>query len=286
MVAAGVISVGFAHSTDVGDLIGATFKDALERLRELLPNERADATTTLARFVGIRPGDLIALKAHGAPRGHEARLVIARYAVVKGKNLPRYRLLPELGQSLDVDYFDEQVPIELPLGYGRTLHHIDKQARIEMIFGAYAEAAEGSVLESRRSFDKATHTTKVLSRGEYLMTRVHNELQGALHARLQSIYGSDAVRFEENNIDLSVELDDRFILIEVKASLSPISCIREALGQMLFYAWRSKSIHPTIEYVVVGPSHPSTSDLSFIQYLSKATGISLHYCTPSTYKAN
>ena len=198
MVTAGVISVGFAHSTDVGHLIGATYEDALEKLRELLPEERADATTTLAKFVGIRPGDLIALKAHGAPRGHEPRLVIARYAVVKGKSQPRYRLLPELGQSFDVDFFDEQEPIELPLGYGRTLHHIEKPVRIEMMFSSYAHPAENSVVESRRSFDKVTHTTKVLSRGEYLMTRVHNELQGALHDRLQSIYGASAVKFEVN----------------------------------------------------------------------------------------
>ena len=283
MVEKGVVSTGFANTTNLLHLLGQPYESALSAIRELLPNERADASTTLARFLNIRPGDLIALKAHGSPVGRDPHLVISRYAVVKGRKLPKYRLLPNLGHSLDVDYFDNREEVDLRLGYGRTLHHIEKADRIDAIFGAYADAARQLQVEVVKGFNKATHNTMVMSRGEYIMTRAHNELQRKLYERLQGMYDPQLVKYEQDNIDISVDLGSEFLLFEVKASPSPTACIREALGQMLSYAYKTSHIHSNVKYLVVGPCDASNSDLQFIEYIRAHSNIMLIYCTPSTF---
>lgn len=281
----GVVSTGFVKSEDLSPLIGKTYEQALKSLSALLPKETFLARNTLARFISLRPGDIIALKAHSAPLGKQPRLVIARYAVVAGSTLPRYHLREDLGHSIEVDFLSVQEKIELPLGYGQTLHHIEKADRIKAIFGAYSQAAMNSEASGHPLSDKATHASVILSRGEYIMERVHNQLQNSLRARLVDTYGALAVRQEKNKIDLSVTLSDLFLLFEVKASPSPRTCVREALGQMLHYAWRIRHSHSRVQYVVVGPNPPADSDNNFIEFIQRSTGIQLIYCTPSTYVA-
>lgn len=283
MVSHGVVSTGFVGDVDLSQLVGMTYTDALASIKHRLPNEKSVAKRTLAHFVSLRPGDVIALKAHSAPLGKQARLVIARYAVVRGSKRPRYRLIEELGHSIEVDFLCEQEPIELPYGYGQTVHEIEAAARIASIFGAYQQAANEAAQPQRELPHKATHLSTISSRGEYIMTRAHNELQNALRVRLEKLFGASAVRQEQDNIDLSVTLPGKFILFEVKASPSPVTCLREALGQMLHYASRLSPQPSQIEFVVVGPSCPAPPDDLYFAYIRKLTNLPLIYCTPTTY---
>lgn len=111
------------------------------------------------------------------------------------------------------------------------------------------------------------------------MSRIHNQLQIALYEFLHSKYG-DAVQLEANNIDISVTLPNGLLLIEVKSSLSPTYCLREALGQMLHYAWRGRKDFSGVSFLVVGPTPASQSDSDFLNHVRKATGLNLAYSTP------
>lgn len=286
MILDGVISTGFVSGLDLSPIVGKEYSEALAWIREQIPQESGVAKNTLARFASMKPGDLVALKSHSAPHGTQPRLVIARYAVVAGAGNAIYARSNALGHTLKVDFLDDQEPVELPLGYGQTLHAIEDQERVELIFGRYAHAARLAAGEAAAVQDKPTHSSEVAARGAYLMRRTHNELQNELRKLLEAKYGASAVKQEENFVDLLVQLGHKTVLIEVKSSPSPVTCIREALGQLLQYSWKLRLHGGNVAYVIVGPSVATAEESSFIQHVARETKLTFTYCTPKTFSAS
>lgn len=283
MILDGVISTGFGDDLDLSPVVGKDYDAALAWINSQIPQESGVAKNTLARFAGMKPGDVVALKAHSAPNGSQPRLVIARYAVVAGSTKAIYASSQKLGHTLKVDFLDEQQPVELALGYGQTLHAIKDEARINLIFGRYAESARIAASEAAKSTDKATHISEVAARGTYLMHRTHNALQNELRKLLIAQYGEAAVKQEEDYVDLKVQLPHKTLLFEVKSSPSPVSCIREAIGQLLHYSWKLGLSGKDVTYVIVGPSMAKQEDVAFIRHVATEAKAELIYCTPSTF---
>lgn len=69
----------------------------------------------------------------------------------------------------------------------------------------------------------------------------HSYLQQILQRELEEIYGTENVRLENrfnaNEIDLVVKDGDSFHFYEVKTASSSKACVRQALGQLLEYAY-------------------------------------------------
>lgn len=280
-----VVSTGFASELDLSDLVGIDEEGLRTELEQRMPEESGDAKSTLAKFLALRPGDLIALKSHSAPSGSRPRLVIARYAVVRGEGLPSYRRINELGHTIGVDFLAEQEHIEFPYGYGKTIHRLTDGDHIENIFEAYRTAVEDvtDANAGEANADKPTGSIEARSRGKYIMSRTHNHLQNALRKRLEAIYGEAAVAQEHNYIDLAVWLGTKTILVEVKSSPSPSTCVREALGQLLYYGSQLSCNPSQLRFVVAGPSEPTSADDKYVEYVRNLTGLPIVYCTPSTY---
>lgn len=283
MVLDGVISTGFVQELDLTPIIGTKYPTAHSWIEAHVPHESGVAKNTLARFAGMKPGDVVALKAHSAPQGSQPRLVIARYAVIAGSTNAIYAQSQELGHTLKVDFLDQQEPIELALGYGQTLHAIEDPDRIDLIFGQYAKSARLAATETVATKARATHSTEVAARGAYLMQRVHNALQNQLHELLVAQYGQPSVKQEESFVDLMVQLKHKTLLFEVKSSPSPVACIREAIGQLLQYSWRLDLHGKAVKYFVVGPSLAGKEDSEYLAHIAKESNIPLIYCTPTTF---
>lgn len=84
----------------------------------------------------------------------------------------------------------------------------------------------------------------------------HNELQWALHSRLFSQHGKDNVGTERpsgvgKRIDVVVQRDNGYWFYEIKVADSPRVCLREAVGQLLEYAFRPGGQSAT-RLIVVG----------------------------------
>lgn len=284
----GVISTGFSANVEIGDLFGEPCDVVRQKLKERLSDPLPEAFRTLSLLTEMRPGDIVALKAHSAPRGRQARLVIARYAVVAGNGMPRYARHSGLGHCLSVEFLDEQHPVEFPLGYGRTLHEI-KGERISVLFGAYSPLDNGveECSGQHALTDRPVHESVVPARASYVMERAHNQIQNQMREALVRMHGEPAIRQEEDWIDLQLCLSERIVLFEVKSSPSPLACTREALGQLLHYGWRVQSNSPLpVEYVVVGSTEADERTERFLSHLRATTSLRIRYCTPSTYSAN
>ncbi|MDA9774664.1 hypothetical protein N9B82_06865, partial [Saprospiraceae bacterium] len=64
---------------------------------------------------------------------------------------------------------------------------------------------------------------------------VHNELQNRLFENLKSQFPDSYLMMEEDYIDLLLKTGDQVYLYEVKPYDSPTRCIREGLGQLMYY---------------------------------------------------
>jgi hypothetical protein len=81
-----------------------------------------------------------------------------------------------------------------------------------------------------------------------LMILEHNTMQRALYDLLKLEFGKNHVGCENftclgTRIDLVVKQDDKYRFYEIKTDLSPRVCLRQAIGQLL-------------EYAFFGPGHP------------------------------
>lgn len=152
-----VVSIGFASSFDLSDLVGMDGESLRFELEERMPSESPGARSTLAKFLALRPGDLIAFKAHSAPSGRRPRLVIARYAVVRGEGLPSYRRINGLGHTISVDFLSEQGQIEFPYGFGKTVHRLTEKEHIDTHLQCTRQPLKGRVM---RRLKKTPRTSR------------------------------------------------------------------------------------------------------------------------------
>lgn len=88
----------------------------------------------------------------------------------------------------------------------------------------------------------------------------HNDMQLTLHDKLASKYGKDNVGTENpsgNGLPIDVVVqneDDTYDFYEIKTSHDPRICIREAIGQLLEYAYWNDRGPQVKNLVIVGPN--------------------------------
>jgi hypothetical protein len=88
---------------------------------------------------------------------------------------------------------------------------------------------------------KPTATTASIAERRLDVDLRHNEIQLALHRHLVSLHGSDNVGTEcptgTGEVDAVVRRGGKYCFYEIKPSIPPRACIREALSQLLEYSF-------------------------------------------------
>lgn len=109
----------------------------------------------------------------------------------------------------------------------------------------------------------------------------HNDIQVALHKHLAALHGHSSVQTElptgnGTAIDVGLRLGDRYWFYEIKTSLSARICIREALGQLLEYAFWPRSQEPE-RLVVIGEPVLDKEAMLYLEQLRKRFDIPIFY---------
>ncbi len=103
-------------------------------------------------------------------------------------------------------------------------------------------------------------------------------MQVKLYEALKQEHSDAIIECERDFIDVRVETADRIILYEIKSDLRPLTVIREALGQILEYAFHpSRSHAKTVELVIVGRKPLDTLDAEYLQTLVQQFSLPLSY---------
>jgi 5-methylcytosine-specific restriction endonuclease McrBC GTP-binding regulatory subunit McrB len=144
----GVISTGFAGDVDLTPYAAENH----QKLKEILFSKGHDANAwnTLKYFRDLQPGDKIAVKADGSPKGTTPFLSIIALAEVIEVDGKVYEYDPdELGHIVHVQYTKAPVYKTFPLGYGRTLHKLSNSEHIKLIFESEYEITETPALDPK-----------------------------------------------------------------------------------------------------------------------------------------
>lgn len=111
---------------------------------------------------------------------------------------------------------------------------------------------------------------------------VHNQIQENIHRQLALEYGDKNVGTENDTgngsqIDIVVrDKDKKFIFFEIKTSYSIRLSIREALGQLLEYAFYPKSADPK-KLIIVSPNKITDEARFYLQDIRKRFNLPIYY---------
>ncbi|MEM8523241.1 MAG: hypothetical protein AAGG68_01295 [Bacteroidota bacterium] len=111
-----------------------------------------------------------------------------------------------------------------------------------------------------------------------LINPKHNNLQNKLYESLNSEGQYTKIIMEENYIDLLAESDTEINLVEVKTHNSASKCVKEGLGQLIFYY---KNLHnpkkKRIKLIIAGSVPTVDEDKEFIRLIQKILRLPFSY---------
>ena len=133
---------------------------------------------------------------------------------------------------------------------------------------------DGSADDLTRQF-KIEKTIHWSQQNEKTYELRHKILQNKLYDYLRTCHEKVFVRYEENYVDLRVNVDP-VTIYEIKVYQSTKQCIREALGQLLEYCHYPKDYRAK-RLVVVGEAIPQHDDVVYLCHLRETYKLNLYY---------
>lgn len=110
----------------------------------------------------------------------------------------------------------------------------------------------------------------------YVAEQKHNKIQVALEILLKNEYGKENVILEENYVDIKVVQPNHISLYEVKSSSYASQCIKEALGQILFYSSNDTDCRPK-KHIIVGQYPATKNDENYIDFIKNNLSLDFEY---------
>ena len=104
----------------------------------------------------------------------------------------------------------------------------------------------------------------------------HALLQRQLFKQLLTRYGAKNVVMEQNDVDVTVTTGKRRVLIEIKSTAIARAAVREALGQLLEYAYYRPST-ADCELIVVSPGASTPEVANYVQRLRSNLRLPISY---------
>jgi hypothetical protein len=119
---------------------------------------------------------------------------------------------------------------------------------------------------------------------------LHNEIQTKLFDELVKEFGADNVGSEVASghgataIDLVVKTAKSFWFYEIKTAPSVKACIRQAIPQLLEYAYWDGKKSRCDRLIIVGPKPVTKTAEAYLNFLRKTFGLELSYIDCQTSK--
>jgi len=113
-------------------------------------------------------------------------------------------------------------------------------------------------------------------------TLIHNAIQNSLYSRLVQEHGKECVGTEIDTgdgtaIDVVVKIENKYRFYEIKTARSVKSCVRQAIPQLLEYAyWRLNRDHVE-KLIIVSMNKASPAAEEYLAFLRKEFGLEIFY---------
>lgn len=149
------------------------------------------------------------------------------------------------------------------------------------LYGKFGKEKKIVVSPSKRMKRKGTNNLNLRSHTRridkpYIVEQKHNKIQEALREYLVKKYGEKNVILEENYVDVKLLQEEYVGFYEVKSYSYACECIREALGQILHYAYHDEDKRKK-KIFVVGQYPPTKQDYGYIKYIKEKINLDFEY---------
>jgi hypothetical protein len=279
-----VVCTGFAWEFDLSHLYRADTNDIVAELKQ--KGELSKSYNTFRNFLQLKPGDIVAIKSSGSPKGGEPFLEIVAYAVVVERDgVVYWHDTENFGHCINVAFIKTGITRRFSLGgYGRTIHRVTDEPLIRTLFNPYINAGSSAVrnrIKARRRNRRASKTKNTSGQrskgsGAYVTNPRHNKIQQFFKEYLVGKFGESNVRIEENNVDIKLLQPESITFYEVKPYDWAEDCIRAGLGQLLSYVFFDKDIREK-RITIVGPFPPDKEEQNLIAFLKTNLTINFNY---------
>jgi hypothetical protein len=124
------------------------------------------------------------------------------------------------------------------------------------------------------------------SSGPVQVTPEHAEMQKRLMTELRTEFPKPTrIVREENFVDVLVETETDVYLYEIKSDLSPLTVLRQAIGQLLEYSYRRRyATQKSVHLVAVGRNSLTASATAYLYDLQQRYALPLEYRVVSIQK--
>jgi hypothetical protein len=178
------------------------------------------------------------------------------------------RLVSELNYDIVLDDMDRLLPL---------YKYVESNGRTQPLPNA---SDEKFVFRSGRK-SNLTKTKASYAQKELDVNLRHNLLQETLYRQLVAEYGTENVHREVptgngNSVDVAVQQTEGFWFYEIKTFQSPRACVREAIGQLLEYAFWPKS-QEACRLIIVGETAPDQDVLEYCRRLKQRFSLPVEY---------
>lgn len=110
------------------------------------------------------------------------------------------------------------------------------------------------------------------------VTPEHAHMQKRLMEQLRAEYPDADVRREAECIDVVMRRADETVLYEIKSDLNPLSVVRQALGQIMEYAFHPSRTHQApVRLVIVGRRPLEGEDLLYFESIRNKFALPIEY---------
>ena len=94
---------------------------------------------------------------------------------------------------------------------------------------------------------------------------------------LEKQYGKGTVEAQRNFTDLTLTTENRRVLVEIKTSENARQAIRDALGQLLDYAYFDKREQEYTELVIIGRGSATRETRRYLDNIRGRFGLKINY---------
>jgi hypothetical protein len=140
-----VVCTGFAWDYDLTNFYQKPETEIADFLKK--KKEEPKSYNAIRKFLQLKPGDFVAVKSDGSPKGRKPFLEIVAYAVVVERDGEVYWNEQErLGHCINVQFIKTGFKKQFDIGgYGRTIHNITDKEVLNALFGNYKIATSATV---------------------------------------------------------------------------------------------------------------------------------------------
>ena len=201
----------------------------------------------------------------------ENEIFNVRYAVTSS-NFVRYQPFRQ------IEHFDKEI------GSNHYVLLDKKPGIIDLVDSGIFQFTEGHNYETKKG-----QVTAIFSGSSYTKNLLHEEMKGNIHRQLEKLYSGTNVKVgTENNTGHGTAIDivvndpiNGFSFYEIKTGSSALSCIRQALGQIVEYCYYPTN-HNAAKLIIVSPHSVDVNIQLYMKHLRKVLGIEIYYQPYST----